>query len=188
MPVDEIVIGAEEKMEKAVKVLEEHFNGLRTGRANSALVENIKVQYYGNPTPLKSMANITILGAQMIVIKPYDVSVLKDVEKAVLASQLGITPQNDGKVIRLAIPPLSEERRKQLAARARELAEEAKISIRNVRRDANKSIEAEEKDKSFHLSEDDAFAGKEEVQELTKKYEGRVEELLDKKVKEITEI
>ena len=188
MPVDDVLLEAEEKMEKAVTHLAEEFRGVRTGRASVGLVEHIKVDYYGSPTPLQQLANLGTPEPQLIVIKAYDPGSLKEIEKAILASDLGITPQNDGKVIRLQIPPLSEERRKQLAARARELAEQSKVSIRNIRREANKGIEVEEKDKSSHLSEDEAFSGKEEIQELTKKFEGRVDELLDKKAKEITEI
>jgi len=188
MPVDDILIDAEERMEKAVKVLEERFSAFRTGRASSALVENIKVEYYGSPAPLKSIANISVLSAQMIVIKPYDPSALKDIEKAILTSEIGIAPQNDGKLIRLAVPPLSEQRRKQLASAAKELAEETKVSVRNIRRDANKGIDAEEKDKKSSVGKDEAFAAKEEVQELTKKYESRIEELLEKKTGEIMEI
>jgi ribosome recycling factor len=188
MPVDDILIDAEDRMEKAAKVLEERFAAFRTSRASGAIVENVKVQYYGTATPLKSIANISVLGPQMIVIKPYDPSALKDIEKAILASDVGITPQNDGKLIRLAVPPLSEERRRQLASSAKELAEETKLSIRNIRRDANKAVDAEEKDNKSSVGEDEAYTAKDEIQELTKKHEEKIDELLEKKTKEIMEI
>ena len=186
MPVDDVLLDAEERMEKAVSHLAEAYRGVRTGRASSGLVEHLKVDYYGSPTPLNQLANIGTPEPQLIVIKPYDPGSLKDIEKAILASDLGITPQNDGKVIRLAIPSLSEERRKQLTHHAKELAEEAKISIRNVRRDANKVLEQEKKDGT--IPEDEMYRGKDEVQELTDTYEKKVEEHLGKKSDEIMQI
>jgi ribosome recycling factor len=188
MPVDDILIDAEDRMEKAVKVLEERFSAFRTGRASATIVESVKVEYYGAATPLKGIATISVLGPQMIVIKPYDPSALKEIEKAILASEIGITPQNDGKLIRLAVPPLSEERRRQLASSAKELAEETKVSVRNIRRDANKGIDGEKNDKKSSVGEDEAFAAREEVQELTKKFEGAVDDLLERKTTEIMEI
>lgn len=186
MPVDDVLLEAEERMEKAVTHLAEEYRGVRTGRASSGLVEHMKVDYYGSPTPLNQLANIGTPEPQLIVIKPYDPGSLKDIEKAILTSDLGITPQNDGKVIRLVIPSLSEERRKQLIHHAKELAEEAKISIRNVRRDANKVLEQEKKDGT--IPEDEMYRGKNEVQELTDQYETKVEEHLGKKSDEILQI
>jgi len=186
MPIDEITFEAEEKMDKAVDVLGEKYGGLRVGRANPGLVENLRIEYYGSPTPLKQLANIAAPEPQFIVIRPFDPNSCKDIEKALLASDIGITPNNDGKFIRLAIPPLSEERRTQVAVQARTLAEEAKVAIRNIRREANKDIDKEEKDKL--CSEDEAYGAKEEVQELTKQYEEKVDELQDKKSAEIMEI
>jgi len=183
MPVDEISFEAEEKMERTVDVLKAEFKGIRTGRASPALVEHIKVQYYGAPTPLRQIANISTPDPQLISIRPYAPSALKDIEKAILASELGITPSNDGKAIRLGIPPLSEERRKQLCHHVKRMAEEAKVSIRNVRRDANKHVDKEEDDSV--LSEDDAKRAKKEIQDLTDKYEGLVEEALERKTQEI---
>ena len=185
MTSDEILFDAEERMEKAVQVLQDSMRGLRTGRATPALVDSVRVEYYGSPTPLKQMANITAPEPSLIVIRPFDPSVLKDIEKAILASELGLTPMNDGKLIRLAIPSLSGERRKQLTGRVKDLAEEARVAIRNVRRDANKHADQSEKDKV--LTEDECEQTKEQVQDLTKKFESKVNELADKKSAEILE-
>ncbi len=186
MPVDDILLEAEDKMDKASSHLAEEFRGVRTGRANSALVDHVRVEYYGSPTPIRQLANVGTPEPQMIVIKPYDPSVIKDIEKAILASDLGITPSNDGKVIRLKIPPLSEERRKQILHHAKTLTEEAKLAIRNIRRDANKVLDVEKKDGT--IPEDEMFRGKDEVQKLTDQYEGKVEELLKKKSEEIMQV
>src|SRR5262245_48263532 len=185
MTSDEILFDAEERMEKAAHVLQDSLRGLRTGRATPALVDSVRVEYYGSPTPIKQMANISAPEPSLIVIRPFDPTVLKEIEKAILASELGLTPMNDGKMIRLAIPPLSGERRKQLVNRVKELAEEARISIRNVRRDANKNSDQSEKDKV--LTEDERDQTKEQVQDLTKKYEGQVNSIADKKSAEILE-
>jgi len=186
MPVDDVLLEAEEKMEKAAAHLAEEYRGVRTGRASSGLVEHIKVDYYGSPTPLKQLANIGTPEPQLIVIKPYDPGSLKDVEKALLTSDLGITPHNDGKVIRLQIPPLSEERRRHLTQLAKDMAEEAKLSIRNVRRDANKVLDQEKKDGT--IPEDEMYRGREEVQKLTDEYEEKVNAHLKKKSDEIMQI
>jgi len=183
MPLDEIAFGAEEKMEKAVAFLASEFRGIRTGRATTGLVEHIKVEYYGSSTPLQQLATLSAPEANLIVIKPFDPSCIKEIERAIQASELGITPQSDKRVIRLVVPPLSGERRKQLANQVPDMAEQAKVSIRNIRRDANKHIEQEEKGKS--VSEDDADKAKEEIQELTRKYEEKVDELLKAKLAEI---
>lgn len=186
MPTDEIAFEAEEKMEKAVMVLHDKYRGLRVGRATPGLVENLKVDYYGSPTPLKQLAAISAPEPQLLVIKAFDPGSLRDIEKAILQSDLGLPPNNDGKFIRLSIPPLSEERRKHLAVQARNLAEEAKVAIRNIRRDANKHIDKEQKDSD--ISEDDARHAKEEINELTKDYEGKADDMLEKKTGEIMEI
>ncbi len=183
MPADEILFEAEEKMEKAVDHLHDELKGVRTGRASTGLVEHLRVSYYGAQTPLNQMAQITTPDAQLIVIKPYDPSSIKEIEKAILASEIGITPQVDRNVVRLGIPPLSGERRKHLAHQVKDMAEEAKISIRNIRRDANKHVDREEKESL--LTEDDAKNTKEEIQNLTDKYEQKVEEVLKKKTEEI---
>jgi ribosome recycling factor len=183
---EEIRKDAEKKMQKAMEVLLEELKGLRTGRASPALVEHIKVGYYGAMTPLKQVAVIAAPEPQTLTIKPYDVSLLKEIEKAILQSDLGLNPQSDGKLIRLVLPPLSEERRKKLAQQAKDLAEQAKVSIRNVRRDANKHIDKEE-DESL-LTEDDAKKARDDVQKLTRDYEKKADESTAKKTEEIMKL
>ncbi|ADB15640.1 ribosome recycling factor [Pirellula staleyi DSM 6068] len=175
MPADEILFDVEERMEKAISVLKGQLAGIRTGRANPGLVDSLRVEVYGSPTPMKSLASVGAPEPQQIVIRPYDASTIKDIEKAIIASGLGFAPQNDGRVIRLNVPPLTTETRRKLVARIKELTEEAKVSIRNVRRDGNKAAEQEEKDKL--LSEDECKKVKEDVQELTKKYENTAGEM-----------
>ena len=182
MDYDTILLDAEERMEKACGVLQEKFRGMRTGRATPGLVEGVRVEYYGSPTPLKQIANISAPEADLIVIKPFDPSVLGEIEKAIMKSDVGIHPSNDGKVVRLQVPPLSQERRQQLAARAKETAEESRIAIRNIRRDANKSADETKKT----ISEDDVKALKESVQELVKTYEKKIDGLLKEKTEELT--
>ncbi len=177
---------AEKKMEKALEALREEFKGLRTGRASPALVEHLKVECYGTTTPLKQVAAIAAPEPQTLTIKPYDPTLLKEIEKAILQSDLGLNPQSDGKLIRIAIPPLSEERRKQLAKQAKELTEQVKISIRNVRRDANKHIDKEEGDAL--LTEDDAKKTRDDIQKLTRDYEKKADEILAKKTEEIMKL
>jgi len=183
MSLDEISVEAEEKMEKAVSFLGGELRGIRTGRATTGLVEHIKVDYYGSSTPLQQLASLATPEANLIVIKPFDPSSIKAMERAILGSELGITPQSDKRVIRLTVPPLSGERRKQLANRVKHMAEQGRISIRNIRREANKHIDQEQKDKK--ASEDEAAKGKDEIQELTKKYEDKVGDLLKGKLNEI---
>src|SRR5436189_4570581 len=172
MTSEEILFDAEERMEKAVSVFRDELRGLRTGRATPALVDMIRVEYYGSPTPLKQMAQISTPDPQQILIKPYDQSCLKDVEKAIRASDLGMSPNNDGKMIRLSVPPMSGEQRQKMVARIKKSAEEAKVAIRNIRRDANKAFDQAEKAKE--MTEDERDAGKEEVQTLTKRFEDKV--------------
>ncbi|MEW6357252.1 MAG: ribosome recycling factor [Planctomycetota bacterium] len=186
MPADEICLEAEEKMEEAVEFLHHQFRTVRTGRASTGLVEHIKVDYYGAPTPLNQIASIGTPEPQLIVIRPFDPNALKEIEKAIQQSELGINPTNDGKLIRLAIPPLSEDRRKHIAAQIKEMSEQTKIAIRNARRDANKKLDKEEKDSV--ISEDEAYRGKDEVQGLTDQYEEKVDALVEKKTAEIMEI
>ena len=183
MPLDEVAFQAEKKMEKAVAFLAAEFRSVRTGRATTGLVEHIKVDYYGSSTPLQQLAALSAPEANLIVIKPFDPSSIKDIERALLASELGITPQSDKRVIRLAVPPLSGERRQQLAHQVKQMSEEARISIRNIRRDANKHVDQEQKNKT--ATEDEAQKEKEEIQNLTKKYEEKVGELLKAKLTEI---
>ncbi len=185
MTSEEILFDAEERMEKAVSVFRDELRGLRTGRATPALVDMIRVEYYGSLTPLKQMAQISTPDPQQILIKPYDQSCLKDVEKAIRASDLGMSPNSDGKMIRLIVPPMSGEQRQKMVARIKKSAEEAKVACRNIRRDANKHFDQAEKDKE--LTEDERDKGKEQVQSLLKTYEEKVTELADKKSKEVME-
>jgi ribosome recycling factor len=179
MSADEILLDAEERMEKAVDVLKHALNGIRTGRANPGLVDSLRVEVYGSPTPIKQLASVGAPEPTQIVIRPFDPSTMKDIERAIQASDLGFTPMNDGRVIRLNIPPLSTEVRKKLVGRIKELAEEAKVAIRNVRRDGNKLADQQQKDKA--LTEDERDRVKEEIQELTKQYEGKVDTLSEAK-------
>lgn len=182
---DEILLDAEERMEKAVNYFHDQLIGIRTGRANPGLVESVRVEYYGSPTPLKQMANISAPEAQLIVIRPFDAGSLKDIEKAIQASDLGLTPNSDGKVIRLNVPSLSGDQRKKLVARVKDLAEETRVSIRNIRRDANKNADNAEKAKT--MTEDERDSLKEEIQELTRQYEAKANEHAEKKGAEILE-
>jgi ribosome recycling factor len=184
MDKDTLLLETEDRMEKAFEVLHDKYRGMRTGRASPGLVENVRVDYYGTMTPLKQIANLSAPEPDLVVIKPFDASALSNIEKAIQKSDVGIQPMNDGRVIRLKVPPLSEERRKQLVAKAKETAEETRIAIRNIRRDANKHAEQLEKDKS--ISEDELERLKEEIQEYTKNYENKVDEVLKKKGDELT--
>src|SRR5438105_3566238 len=141
MSSDEILFDAEERMEKAVSVFKDELRGLRTGRATPALVDSLRIEYYGSPTPLKTLAQISTPDPQQIVIRPFDQNSLKDIEKAIRSSDLGLSPNNDGKMIRLTVPPMSGEQRQKMVARIKKSAEDAKVAIRNIRRDANKHFE-----------------------------------------------
>jgi len=185
MTSEEILFDAEERMEKAVQVYRDELRGLRTGRATPALVEHIRVEYYGSPTPLKQMAQINTPDPQQILIRPFDQSALKEIEKAIRSSDLGMAPNNDGKMIRLTVPPMSGEQRQKMVARIKKSGEDSKVACRNIRRDANKHFEKAEKDKE--MTEDERDKGKEDVQTLLKTYEDKVTELADKKTKEVME-
>jgi ribosome recycling factor len=185
MTSEEILFDAEERMDKALQVLKDELRGLRTGRATPALVDSIRVDYYGSPTPLKQLAQISTPDPQQIIIRPFDQGVLKDVEKAIRASDLGMSPNNDGKMIRLQIPPMSGEQRQKMATRIKKLAEETKVSARNIRRDANKAFDQAEKSKE--MSEDERDSGKEQVQTLLKTFEDKITDVADKKTKEVME-
>src|SRR5438132_6725358 len=152
MTSDEILLDGEERMEKAVNVLRDELRGLRTGRATPALVDSLRVEYYGSPTPLKQLAQISTPDPQQILIRPFDQGCLKDIEKAIRSSDLGMAPNNDGKMIRLQVPPMSGEQRQKMAARIKKSGEEAKVACRNIRRDANKAIDTAENNKE--LTED----------------------------------
>jgi ribosome recycling factor len=170
-------------MKKAVEILQDELKSVRTGRASTGLVENIKADYYGTPTPLKQMATLATPQADMIVIKPFDPASTKEIEKAIKNSDLSIAPIVDGKLVRLHVPPLSEERRRQLAQQAKHAGEQAKVSIRNVRRDANKQLEKEQKDKL--ITEDDLQAGRKQIDDITKEYTDKVDLAVKNKSDEI---
>jgi ribosome recycling factor len=176
----------EEGMEKALAHLTRSFRTIRTGRATPALVENLPVKAYGSEMTMKQVGNISVPEARMLVIKPFDPSIIGDIEKAILASDLGVTPQSDGKVIRLQFPPLTEQRRDQLATQVRNMAEEAKVVVRNARRDANKELEKLKKEKA--ITEDDLSGLKEQVNAATKQYEQKIDDEAEKKTAEIREI
>lgn len=183
MDQDEILFDAEERMEKAVEVFTKDLGGLRTGRATPGLVDSIRVDYYGSQTPIKQIANISVPEPQQIVIRPFDGNTMNDIVKAIQASDVGLAPMSDGRLIRLNVPTLSTERRRQLVGRIKEFAEKARVAIRNIRRDANKHADASQKDKT--LSEDERDKVKEDVQELTKKFEGKVNTAATEKEKQL---
>jgi ribosome recycling factor len=185
MSTDEILFDAEERMEKALDVFKDHLRGLRTGRATPALVDNLRVEAYGSPTPLKTLAQINCPDPASIVIRPFDPSCLKDIEKAIRSSNLGMSPNNDGKMIRLTVPTMSGDQRKKMVAEIKKQSEDAKVSCRNIRRDGNKNFDQAEKDKE--MTEDERDKGKESVQNLLKSFEGKIDEMADKKSKEIME-
>ena len=181
--VDDVLLDAEEKMDNTVKVLKEQFAGLRTGKASPSLVENVQVPYYGTLTRLRDIAGISAPEPRLIVINAYDPTALADIEKAILAANLGVTPRNDGRVIRLPIPELSEERRKEIVKVAKRLSEEARVAIRNVRRDANDVVKALQKKGS--VTEDDRDAGLAEIQKSTDSHIGQIDTDLKHKEMEV---
>src|SRR5947207_279092 len=169
MPVDDILLDCEEHMEKAIEHLRHELRGVRTGRASPALVENIHVDYYGSATPIKSIAAISVPEATQLLIKPFSPGDLKTIEKAIGESKLGLSAHSDGKQLRLNLPPMSQERRLQMAGQCKQFAEAAKISVRSARRDANKIVDTEEKGKV--KTEDEATKAKEKIQRNTKHYD-----------------
>jgi ribosome recycling factor len=183
MPTQKIISEHKDMMEKALDFLLSEFKSVRTGRASTGLVENIKVDYYGMPTPLKQLAALSAPEASMIVIKPFDPASVKEIEKAIKNSDLSIAPISDGKIVRLNIPPLSQERRKQLAAQAKQLGEQSKVSIRNIRRDANKKLEDQEKAKT--ITEDDREHGKKVIDDLTREFTDKTDHAVKAKSDEI---
>ncbi len=185
MTTDEILLDVEERMEKAIRKLKGDLAGIRTGRANPGLVDSLRVEVYGSSVPIKQVASVGAPEPNQIVIRPYDPGTLKDIEKAIQTSDLGFNPQSDGRLIRLNVPPLSTEVRRKMVGRVKELAEETKVAIRNVRRDGNKQADTGEKDKDF--PEDDRDQAKEEIQELTKTYEAQATELAKAREKEVME-
>jgi ribosome recycling factor len=183
MPVNQVITDIENKMKKAVEVLQDEFKGVRTGRASTGLVENIKVEYYGNPTPLKALAALSTPQPDMILVKPFDPGSIKDIDKAIQASEVGLTPMVDGKVIRLNVPALTEERRRQLVQQVKGLGEQAKVSVRNIRRDAIKHLEKEEKEKL--ITEDDLKKGQKQLDDMTKQHTDKIDQVVKHKSDEI---
>ncbi|MDR2050654.1 MAG: ribosome recycling factor [Deltaproteobacteria bacterium] len=177
---------AEERMGKVISALEKEFSGLRSGRAGASMVENIKVDYYGTLTPINQIGSVSVPDSRTLTIQPWEKKALGPVEKAILAANIGLTPMNDGRLIRITIPDLTEERRKDLVKVARRYAEESRVAVRNIRRDANEALRKMEKDKI--LSEDDAKKAQDGIQKLTDAYVARVEQSLQAKEKEILSI
>ena len=182
---EDILLDVEERMEKAIGVLKRSLAGIRTGRANPGLVDSLRVEVYGSPCPIKQVAAVGAPEPNQIVVRPYDPNTIKAIEKAIQASDLGLNPQSDGRVIRLVVPPLSGEVRRKMVGRIRELCEEAKVAVRNIRRDGNRMADQAEKDKT--LSEDQRDEVKEEIQDLTKQYESRAADLAKAREKEVLE-
>lgn len=185
MTIKEILHQTEEKMKKTLESVTREFSEIRTGRASPSLVEGLHIDYYGTPTLLKQMASISVPDAHLIVIQPWDVTAIVEIEKAILKSNLGINPANDGKVIRLSLPALSKERRQELAKVIHKMTEEGRVSLRTIRREAKETVEKLEKDKV--ITEDDRYRGVDELQKLVDKYIAKIDELLKNKEKEILE-
>ncbi len=175
-----------EKMEKSINVYNEKLSEVRAGRANPAILNKIKIDYYGTPTPINQVAGVSVPEARLIVIQPWDLSVLKEIEKAILASDIGINPNNDGKVIRLAFPELTEERRKDLVKDIKKMAEDAKISIRAIRRDGIENAKAEQKD--GNITEDELKQAEDEIQKMTDKSVEEIDKILENKEKEVMSV
>ena len=185
MSYDSVTKDAKDRMEKALGHTKDMLKNIRTSRASSALVEHVRVDYYGTPTPLSQIAQTTVPEARTLAIKPFDAGVIKEIERALMKSDLGISPESDGKIIRLTMPPLSGDQRKKYAAKAKDFGEEGRVSLRNIRRDANK--EADALQKKSEITEDDNRDLQDEIQKMLKEYEGKVAEAQDKKSKEILE-
>lgn len=182
----ELLKNTEEKMNKTVAVLERDYKSIRAGRANIAVLDRITVDYYGCPTPIQQMAAVSVPEPRILMIQPWDATTLKEIEKAILTSDIGINPQNDGRVIRLSFPPLTEERRKDIVKEVRKAAEENKVAIRNTRRDAIEKLKALKKANT--ITEDDVTDGEKKIQNLTDKFCKEIDDLASFKEKEIMEI
>lgn len=185
MTAREVLHSAEDKLKKAVESVSREYSEVRTGRAHPGLVEGLHIDYYGTPTLLKQLASISVPDPHMVVIQPWDQTAIPEIEKAIMKSSLGVAPSNDGKLIRLSIPALSKERRQELVKVVHQMAENGRVSLRTIRRDAKEALEKLEKDKA--ISEDDKFRGIEELQKMVDKYTVKVEDLLKSKEKEVTE-
>lgn len=184
--IEEIIAQAKDKMQKAVAATGHEFASIRTGRASTGLLEKVHVDYYGTKTPLNQMATISVPEPQMIVIQPWDKTALAAIEKAIQQSDLGLQPADDGNLIRVPFPPLSEERRKELVKMVKKIAEDGRISVRNIRRDANEHIKTHEK--NHEVSEDDSKRAHDETQKLTDKYVAEIDTIFHQKEKEIMEV
>ncbi len=183
--IEDVFEETKERMGKSIDALKIELKRIRTGRASLSLLDGIRVDYYGTQTPLKQMASLSVPESRLITIQPWDTSVIKEVEKAILKSDLGLTPSSDGKIIRITIPPLTEERRKELVKLISNICEEYKIGIRNIRRDSNDLLKSLKKDGD--ISEDDAFKAQEEIQKITNEYINQIEKIYQEKEKEILE-
>ncbi len=183
---EETILDAEERMQKSVGTMVDEFAAIRSGRASAALFDKIRIEYYGEPTPLNQVATVSVPEARLVVIQPWDKSVIGAIEKAIQKSELSVNPSNDGKVIRINIPPLTEDRRKEIVKMAKNTAEQARIAIRNIRRDANDQLKKAQKD--GEITEDDLKSGEDEVQKLTDAFVEKVDAALAAKEKEILEV
>ncbi len=182
----ETISSAESRMKKSIVALEDEFKTIRTGRASAALFDQVKVEAYGTPTPLSQVATVSVPEARLVVIQPWDKGLLSEIERAIQKSELSVNPSNDGKVIRISIPPLTEDRRKEFVKIAKNMAEQSRVAIRNIRRDANDTLK--KKQKGSEITEDDEKKGADEIQKLTDSFIKDINEILDKKEKEIMEI
>ena len=183
---EEILLEAEDKMQKAIEVMENRFLNVRAGRANPKILDKVMVEYYGAPTPLNQMASISVPEPRLLVIQPYDKTVITEIEKAILRSDLGITPSNDGSLIRIAVPALTEERRKDLVKNVKKVSEDAKIAVRNVRRDSNDELKKLEK--ASEITEDELRTFTDDVQKLTDDFIKQIDEITKQKEDEIMEV
>jgi ribosome recycling factor len=183
--IDDVFEETKERMTKSIVALKNELKRIRTGRASASLLDGIRVDYYGTPTPINQMASVSVPESRLITIQPWDTTVIKDIEKAILKSDLGLTPTSDGKLIRLAIPPLTEERRKDLVKAVHKVAEEYKVAVRNIRRDSNDLLKGFKKDGD--ISEDQAFKAQDKVQEITDGFIEKVDLIFKDKEKEILE-
>ena len=183
MSIDEMLLNGEEKMEKAVNALKKEYASVRTGRANPMILDKVIVDYYGAPTPLRQMSQVSVQDGQTLVITPYDKSIIKEIEKAMIKAELGITPNSDGIVIRLTFPPLTEERRKEISKDVKKTAEDAKVAVRNIRRDMTDDLKKIEKEEN--LPEDAVKDNQDKIQKLTDKYVKIIDDVASEKEKEV---
>ncbi len=184
--INEVYKETKDRMDKSVKALNKEMTRVRTGRASLTLLDGVKVDYYGTLTPLKQMASIAVPESRLITVQPWDVSAIKEVEKGILKANLGLTPSSDGKIVRISIPPLTEERRKEIARSVSKTCEDYKVAVRNIRRDSNDTLKSLQKDGD--ISEDENFKAQKQVQEITDKYISKIDEIYSAKEKEILEV